>query len=493
VFHLVCYGPAKLSGRTIAQSAQRKELEDVAREPAQVLELRRALGRYLAVCRQRAQWSQRRLAGETHYHRTAISHLEAGRHPAPRDFWEDADRLLAAGGLLLKRYDELVIAKHDCVEGLPHEPDDAKSDPVLAASWNHRGTVKAGVALHCCGGAAVKRRRFALLAGAALTVPAHQWLIREPEPLVSGLSGGRISVRLTDQLQVMITTLRTMDDAAGGGTVLPLAQQAFDWVAGLLDRASFDESAAHRLYVALAELGQLAGWVAHDADQPGLGQRYHLAALHAAHSADDRVLGAHILGCMADQAARRGRAAEAVTLTESAMLGIRGRKTPRLLAELYIRKAYALATLRDGTACTAALTRARTQIEQFEPDSDPSWLYWVTPAEVTAGAGDCLLQLGQPARATALLDEGIAMFDESFARDRQIYLTHLADALSRPGKQHDLNAAAQRGIAAVHLTECLVSTRGRDCLRDLYARLRPHAPIPAVRDFLEQARAVLVA
>jgi hypothetical protein len=332
-----------------------------------------------------------------------------------------------------------------------------------------------------------------MLTGAALTVPAHQWLIRESEPLVAGLSGRRISATLIDQLSVMITTLRTMDDATGGGTVLSLAQHTFDWVAGLLDQASYDEPTGSRLHTALAEIGQLVGWVAHDAGQPGLGQRYHVAALHAAHSADDRVLGAHILGCMADQAARRGRAPEAVTLIESAMAGIRGRETPRLLAELYIRKAYALATVRDRSACTTAVIKARTQIEQFEDDSDPRWLYWVTPAEITAGAGDCLLQLDQPDQATVLLDEGIAMFDESFARDRLVYLTHLADALSRPGMQRDLDAAADRGIAAVHLAECLTSSRGIDCLRDLYVRMRPHEPVPAVRNFLERARVVLAA
>lgn len=36
----------------------------------------------------------------------------------------------------------------------------------------------------------------------------------------------------------------------------------------------------------------------------------------------------------------------------------------------------------------------------------------------------------------------------------------------------------------------LASTRGIDCLRELYARMRPHAPVPAVRDFLQRAREV---
>ncbi|MGH3770250.1 MAG: hypothetical protein ACRDRW_02435 [Pseudonocardiaceae bacterium] len=33
-------------------------------------------------------------------------------------------------------------------------------------------------------------------------------------------------------------------------------------------------------------------------------------------------------------------------------------------------------------------------------------------------------------QAAAMLDNGVALFDESFARDRQIYVTHLADALA---------------------------------------------------------------
>ena len=405
-------------------------------------------------------------------------------------------------GVLLTRRDELVVAQHEYAaspsesspadhRATPGEPvDDTGCDPVLAAPWNQRGTVEASVALSS-GGSPVERQHFALLSGAALTVPAHHWLIREPEPLVSGLSGGRVSVALVDQLSAMITTLRTMDDTAGGGTVLALARQAFGWVAGLLDQASYDDHTGRRLHIALAELGQLTGVAAHDAGRLGLGQRYHVAALRAAHTADDRPLGAHILACMADEADLHGRPAEAVTLIETALAGIRGRETPRLLAELSIRKAAALATLQDESACVAAVAQARTQVERFEPDSDPGWLYWVTPAVTMAEAGYCLLRLGQPGRATALLDGGIAMFDESFARARQICLTQLAHALALPGQQRDVEAAADRGLAAVHLAESVTSARGIDRLRDLYMQMQPHASVPAVGDFLERARGVL--
>ena len=99
--------------------------------------------------------------------------------------------------------------------------------------------------------------------------------------------------------------------------------------AELLDQASYDEPTGRRFHVVLAELGQLCGWAAYDDDQQCLAQRYYVTALRAAHSGDDRPLGAHILSCMAEQAARQGRPAEAVTLIETALAGVRGQQTPR--------------------------------------------------------------------------------------------------------------------------------------------------------------------
>jgi hypothetical protein len=67
---------------------------------------------------------------------------------------------------------------------------------VLVAPWNHRGTVEAVVVLS--GDGRVKRWVFLSLTGPALTAPAHQWLVHEPEPLVSGLAGRPVSGELVD-------------------------------------------------------------------------------------------------------------------------------------------------------------------------------------------------------------------------------------------------------------------------------------------------------
>ncbi|MCA1606315.1 MAG: hypothetical protein LC775_12775, partial [Acidobacteria bacterium] len=242
-----------------------------------------------------------------------------------------------------------------------------------------------------------------------------------------------------------------------------------------------------KLHTALAELGQFCGWSAYDAGHFGLAQRYNIAALRAASSADNRPLGAHILATMANQAARQGQPTEAVTFIETALAGTRGRATPALLAELHFRRAYAFAILRDTSACTAAISQARIQVEQLKPDEDPPWLYWLDPAAIAVGAGNCLLELGQADQAAAMLSEGIAQFSESFVRDRQIYLTRLADARARPGKQRDLDAAAELGMQSIDLAESLESNTGAGDLRELYSRLQPHMTVPAVRDFMERA------
>ncbi|MGH3896737.1 MAG: hypothetical protein ACRDTA_00500, partial [Pseudonocardiaceae bacterium] len=209
-------------------------------------------------------------------------------------------------------------------------------------------------------------------------------------------------------------------------------------------------------------------------------------ALRAAHSADDRPLGAHVLSCLAQQAARQGRPAEAVTLIETALAGIRGQQVPRLLAEIHIRQASALATLNDVSGCAAAISRARTYVEPR--DEDPPWLYWVSQADITSSAGGYLLRLGQADRAAVLLEEGLPLFDESFVRDRQLFTIHLANALAQPGKQRDLDAAASRGMEAIQLADGLDSNKNADLLRDLSHQLSPHAKVPAVRDFVERSR-----
>jgi DNA-binding XRE family transcriptional regulator len=446
--------------------------------------------RALAQRRQVVGHSQETLARILGVEPTTVGRWERGE-TSPQPWCRP--KLAEALGVSLDELDTMLTEGQSGSSQAPEAgelPVDPEHDPVLAPEWNHRGTVEAAAALRG-GDDRVERRGFVFLGGIALTAPAHQWLVHEPGPLVSGLSGHRLSAGLPDRFTSMLAELRKMDDVAGGGSVLAVAQHEFSWVAGLLDHARYDERTGRALHVVLAELGQLCGWSAYDTGNHGLAQRYYIAALRAAHSADDRPLGAYILRSLAKQATRQGRPANAVTLIETAIAGTRGRQTPALLAELHIQHANALATLRDSSACAAAIAQARTQVEHLTLDDDLPWLYWMNPAEITVSAGYCLLKLGQPDQAATMLEQGIAQFHESFVRDRQINMTRLANALARPGPQRDLDAASSLGMASVDLIDSVDSTRGIGDLHDLYCHLKPHAKVPTVRDFLERARGLV--
>jgi transcriptional regulator with XRE-family HTH domain len=175
---------------------------------------------------------------------------------------DELDRLLAEGK------PTMAVLPSNAAES--NAADELGDDPVLSAPWSHRGTVEAAVVLSG-GDDRMRRRGFLALTGTALTAPAHQWLVHEPEPLVSGLSGRRVSAKLADRLPAMIAELRTMDDVAGGGHVPSLGSTSSAGVAGLLDQASYDQPTGRKLHLALTELGRLAGWGAYDSGQPELG------------------------------------------------------------------------------------------------------------------------------------------------------------------------------------------------------------------------------
>ena len=337
----------------------------------------------------------------------------------------------------------------------------------------------------------MQRRAFLFLSGAALTGPAHQWLVHEPGPLVAALRGDRVTSDLADRLPPMIAELRRMDDVSGGGVALGLAEREFSWVAGLLDHSSYDEATGRRLHVALAELGYSTGWVAYDAGLNALAQRYWIAALRAAHMADDAALGAYILYGMAHQATEQHRPAEAATIIETALAGAHGRQTPALMALLQLEQAKAQASLQDGAACTHAIAKAYHWAERIRPEKEPARLYWVNRAAVTLDNGRALLRLGWAEQAVGPLADGVRQLGSSMARDRQIHLAELAAALARPGRQRDMEEAAQRAMEAVDLAGGLASTRGTKRIRDLCVQMKSHANMPAVREFLERARGVV--
>ena len=85
----------------------------MARQPPELAEQQRLLGRHLAALREAAGLYQADIARAVPCHRTNVTHAEAGSQLPDAHFWETADRVVGAKGALIGRYDALIQAKQE--------------------------------------------------------------------------------------------------------------------------------------------------------------------------------------------------------------------------------------------------------------------------------------------------------------------------------------------------------------------------------------------
>ncbi|PZS28507.1 MAG: hypothetical protein DLM59_14585 [Pseudonocardiales bacterium] len=355
-------------------------------------------------------------------------------------------------------------------------PSYLPADAGLNTPWNPDGTLAALAAV--VDADAMERRQFLALTGVTLTAVAHQWLF-DPARVAASLTGKRVDDALVDDLERVVEARRRMDDAIGGGALLPAVREDLRLVVAMLDKAAYTERVGKRLHAAAAEFGRLAGFVAYDSNLPAVAQRYFLAGLRAAHVSGDRAIGANILGFMSIQSAHSTAPRDAVTLVESA-LQAESHLTPAVAASLHGRLAVGAARVGDSATSRRAQDQAFELLARSSPEDEPPWIYWLGGAHVEEFAGKSLLALGKPVDAEAHIRRAVALLDPGFSRDRAGLLCHLATARVRAGAVDQ--ACATAGEAAALLRR-LDSPREKRRLIEFRAAAAPYAGSAAVKEF----------
>jgi hypothetical protein len=332
----------------------------------------------------------------------------------------------------------------------------------------------------------MERRHFVALTGLTLTAVAHQWLF-DPARVAASVLGKRVDHALVDDLERVAEARRRMDDALGGGTLLPSVREDLRLVVAMLGNAAYTQDVGKRLHAVAAELGRLAGWLAFDSGQPAVAQHYFLAALRAAHVSGDRAIGANILGFMSIQAARSPKPTDAVILAESA-LKVEQELTPAVAASLHGRLALGAARAGDEATWRRAQDRAFDLLAKSLPAEEPSRIYWFTEADANGIAGQSLLALGHPGEAEPYLRRTLALIDPGFARDRAGWLCHLATTRIATGAVEQACATANEAAALIRQLE---SPHDRSQLADFRTAAAPYARSAAVREFDAKHRDLL--
>ncbi len=350
------------------------------------------------------------------------------------------------------------------------------ADEGLDQPWDARGAVAALASV--VDADAMERRHFMALTGLPLTAVAHQWLF-DPARVAASVLGKRVDHALVDDLERVAEARRRMDDALGGGTLLPAVREDLRLVVAMLGNAAYTEEVGKRLHGVAAELGRLAGWLAYDSEQPAVAQRYFLAALRAAHVSGDRAIGANVLGFMSVQARESSSPSDAVTLAESALRAER-ELTPAVAGSLYGRLAVGAGYAGDAVASQRAQDRSFELLARSVPENEPPWIYWFTEADAQGLAGESLLALGRPGEAEPHLRRAVALLNPAFTRDRAGMLCDLATARVGAGAVDRACATASEAAAIIRRLD---SPREQRLLADFRRAAAPYAGSAAVREF----------
>ncbi|MEV7083975.1 hypothetical protein AB0N88_36390 [Streptomyces sp. NPDC093516] len=196
---------------------------------------------------------------------------------------------------------------------------------------------------------------------------AQQWAAIEPERVATALDGRRVDGTLVAWLESRTDELRALTNT-NAPECTDLVHALLRTTIGLIDDAAYDHPTERRLHQVAASAAQCAGWLHFDQGEYAAAQRHWSAALHAAHAAHNRDLGAGILTDFAYFATWLDHPATAVSVLEHAHCRT---TSPAARALLHLRRAGALAMLGDRSATSLSSPPSRTSTGPSPPPRRP--------------------------------------------------------------------------------------------------------------------------
>ncbi|MGW4671516.1 helix-turn-helix domain-containing protein [Streptomyces sp. NPDC004324] len=280
------------------------------------------------------------------------------------------------------------------------------------------------------------------------------------------------------------------DNQHGGEALRPAIVGQLRHVVGLL-KESRPLSIQNGLYGIAAELARLTGWTYFDARQYNQARTYFTEALQLAKEIDDRQFTANVLACMSLQGTYQDKPADSLALVTAAQDQARSAldTTPRVMSMLYMREAFAHATLGSQASTHAAITEAHRQFEQIQPgDPDPSWVAYFDQPKLIVDTGIAHGRLGEAATAEPLIADALRRENSTNQRGRAFHAFWLARTQLDQGK---LDQACHTATQALKPASAVASERVSGHLREFYDQLAPHRQEPVALAFEARLREIL--
>ncbi|MGD3112209.1 XRE family transcriptional regulator [Streptomyces sp. YGL11-2] len=297
-------------------------------------------------------------------------------------------------------------------------------------------------------------------------------------------TSGRIDQAVPVQLRKRTARLRRLDDVLGGGDTYRVYLGEFQATKALMRETSYSEATGRALLSVLSEQAQQAGWAAFDAGMHADATSLYEASHKAATEAGDAPLAGNALAFLAYQKINGDRQSGIEFATESCRTA--GSDAPRTVrALLYERLAWAYAVAGNAGETARALGMAEAALRESDDAPQPDWAAWVDHNELQIMNGRCWTELRRPLRAVPVLQEVLARFDDTHARDKALYLSWLADSYLAAG---EIEQAATVTSRVLDLSAGVASVRPRERVAPVLRQLALHKDLPQVAEALEKAR-----
>ncbi|MER0442984.1 twin-arginine translocation signal domain-containing protein [Streptomyces sp. Edi4] len=297
----------------------------------------------------------------------------------------------------------------------------------------------------------VQRRRF-ITASAAATVALALGIDDTP-------TGGRLAMSDVQRVHERIDRMDAHFFSIGGGPLVSVSTEYIARLRGALDGCTYGERVEKALHAAISSLYASAGWACHDsgnADQAGL---FHAAALQSAMLSADPAAVARAWSDLSLQARRAGRHREAVQITRAALDTRRARQDPRIAALLHARLAIGQARTNDRTGAARSLLGAEKAYDRIDPTAPaPTWLAFLTPAELSGLAAIAHRALGRYDQAEAATAQALDLLPEPMRRNRTYYTVQLAE-LQLAQAKHEQAAATVADLDVASLDSRSITDR----------------------------------
>ncbi|WP_372412048.1 transcriptional regulator [Streptomyces luteireticuli] len=296
-------------------------------------------------------------------------------------------------------------------------------------------------------------------------------------------AGRRVGMDDAEALLRRVHGMRLADDVLAGGDLVETCVRELRKTVNLFNQTSHTEEVGRRLLVAVAEMAQLAGWVATDTGGRVNAEPLFRLGASAARQAGDGALAAHLLGSWGYWVANSGDARRGVELVQAAEAAA-GSDVPLVARSLTsARLAWTSALVRDDRTALRAMGEAMQQITDADPREadDRLWLYWVDSAEQKVMQARVATQLHRPLWAVPLLRGVLAGYDPTHVREYALYTSWLVTALLDANEMEEAAAQASRMFA---MAASVPSTRAAERGNVVLAALRHHRRVPEVAEVL---------